>query len=125
MLLRNRNRPAGHWLGLKLVGTRSNRDGFGARVEVKTGAVVQTQEARSNSSFESASDPRLHFGLGDAHTIDAISIHWPSGIVQTLPSQGADQQLTVEEGKGVVRREDFQRQKSTPTPKAPPRRPLP
>jgi hypothetical protein len=107
ILLRNRNRPPGHWLRIRLVGTRSNHDGFGARVEVKTGAVVQGQESRANSSFESASDPRLHFGLGEVQRVDSISIHWPSGKVETLPGEDADQGLTVEEGKGVVRREPF------------------
>jgi hypothetical protein len=76
-------------------------------MEVKTGAVVQGQESRANSSFESASDPRLHFGLGEVQRVDSISIHWPSGKVETLPGEDADQGLTVEEGKGVVRREPF------------------
>ena len=107
ILLRNRKRPAGHWLRIKIAGTRSNRDGFGARMEVKRGTTVQTQEVRANSSFESASDPRLHFGVGESQRIDSISIHWPSGRLETLPGEDADQQLTIEEGKGVVRREPF------------------
>src|SRR5262249_52663392 len=62
LLLRN-DSQRGHWLRIKLVGTRSNRDGFGARVDVKAGSLTQSAEVRANSSFESASDPRLHFGL--------------------------------------------------------------
>jgi hypothetical protein len=108
LLLRDRNRSAGHSLAIKTVGTRSNRDGFGARVEIKTGTVVQAQEVRANSSFESASDPRLHFGVGQARHVDSISIHWPSGKAETLPGEDVDQLLTVEEGKGVVHRESFQ-----------------
>jgi hypothetical protein len=107
ILLRNRNRRAGHWLRIKLVGTRSNRDGFGTRVEVKTGSVVQIQEVRANSSFESASDPRLHFGLGQSERADSISVHWPSGKLETLSGDSADQGLVIEEGKGVVGREPF------------------
>ncbi len=106
VLLHNRS-GAGHALRIRTVGTRSNRDGLGARVEVATGAVTQMQEVRANSSFESASDPRLHFGLGDARRVDSISIHWPSGKIETLAPESADQQLTVEEGKGIVQREPF------------------
>ncbi len=62
LLLRNQSSPRGHWLRIKTIGTRSNHDGFGARVEVKAGSLTQTAEVRANSSFESASDPRLHFG---------------------------------------------------------------
>jgi hypothetical protein len=67
--------------------------------------MVQTQEVRANSSFESASDPRLHFGVGAARRTDSISIRWPSGKLEALPGEDIDQQLTIEEGKGVVRRE--------------------
>lgn len=105
VLLRNQNRAPNHWLRLKLVGTSSNRDAFGARVEVKAGRAVQLQEVRTNSSFESASDPRLHFGLASADHFESISIRWPSGKVEAIPGESADQELTVEEGKGVVHRE--------------------
>ncbi len=64
VLLRNQTPRRGHWIRLKLVGKPSNRDGFGARVELKAGGLVQMAEVRTNSSFESASDPRLHFGVG-------------------------------------------------------------
>jgi enediyne biosynthesis protein E4 len=97
LLLRN-DSQRGHWLRLKLVGTTSNRDGFGARVEIKAGTLTQTAEARANSSFESASDPRLHFGLGSATKVDSITVHWPSGKVDTIAQQSADQQLEIKEG---------------------------
>src|SRR5204862_3959239 len=103
VLLRNRTQKRGHWLRIKTVGTRSNRDGFGARVEIKAGGLTQTAEVRANSSFESASDPRLHFGLGTATTVDSIVVHWPSGKVDTIPTQSADQELDVEEGKGLIK----------------------
>ena len=102
LLLRNQNPRQGHWLRIKTVGVRSNRDGFGARVEVKTGALTQVEEARANSSFESASDPRLHFGLGSASLVDSIVVHWPSGAIDRVGPQRADQQVVIEEGKGVV-----------------------
>jgi len=74
LLLRNQSRRQGHWLRIKTVGVRSNRDGFGARVEVKAGGLTQVEEVRANSSFESASDPRLHFGLGSARLVDSIVV---------------------------------------------------
>jgi hypothetical protein len=102
LLLRNKSSATGHWLSIKTIGTRSNRDGFGARVQIKAGGLTQTAEVRANSSFESASDPRLHFGLGTATTVESIVIHWPSGKVDQLGSQSVDHELTVEEGRGVV-----------------------
>jgi enediyne biosynthesis protein E4 len=104
LLLRNQAARKGHWLRIKTVGRKSNRDGFGARVEVKAGTLTQSAEARANSSFESASDPRLHFGLGAATRVDSITVHWPSGKVDNVGNQAADQELLVEEGKGVVSR---------------------
>jgi len=102
LLLRNRTSTPGHWLRIKTIGTRSNRDGFGARVEVKAGGITQMAEVRANSSFESASDPRLHFGLGAATRVDSITIHWPSGKVETLGPQSVDQELVVREGSGAT-----------------------
>jgi len=102
LLLRNQTAKPGHWLRIKTVGTRSNRDGFGARVEVKAGGLTQMAEVRANSSFESASDPRLHFGLGAATRVDSITIRWPSGKVETLGPQSVDQELVVREGSGAT-----------------------
>jgi enediyne biosynthesis protein E4 len=102
LLLRNQTRAPGHWLRIKMVGVRSNRDGFGARVEVRAGGTTQVAEVRANSSFESASDPRLHFGLGPADYVDAIVVRWPSGAVDRIGTQSADRELVIEEGKGVA-----------------------
>ena len=102
LLLRN-DSQRGHWLRIRTTGARSNRDGFGARVEVKAGGLTQTLEVRANSSFESASDPRLHFGLGTATTVDSIIVRWPSGKVDTIGPQSADQELDIEEGKGIAK----------------------
>jgi hypothetical protein len=81
-----------HWLTIQLHGTRSNRDGFGARVEVNG----HWQYAISSGSYLSASDKRLHFGLGSADTA-AIEIWWPSGTRQRLTKVRADQFLDVRE----------------------------
>jgi hypothetical protein len=102
-LLRNTGKP-GHWLRIRTVGTKSNRDGFGARITVTAGGTTQLQEVRANSSYLSASDPRAHFGLGTATVAQTITVRWPSGQVDTLHDEKADQDLVVEEGKGVVRR---------------------
>ncbi len=104
VLLRNQSTGKGHWLRIKTVGKKSNRDGFGARVEVKAGSLTQSAEVRANSSFESASDPRLHFGLGAAIRVDSITVHWPSGTVDNIRGEAADQELVIEEGGGVVSR---------------------
>jgi hypothetical protein len=86
-----------HWLTLKLVGTGSNRDGFGARLEVVAGDLHQYGEAVSENGYLSQGDPRPHFGLGPRTELDKLTITWPSGIVQTLEHVKADQFLTVTE----------------------------
>jgi len=108
LLLRNES-PRGHWLRIKPIGGRRTRDGVGTRVELKAGGLTQTAEARANSSFESASDPRLHFGLGTATTVDSIIVHWPSGKVETIGSQSVDQELEIEESHRVVKTNSFAR----------------
>jgi len=81
-----------HWLTITLHGTRSNRDGLGARVRVNG----QTRFATSAGSYLSANDKRLHFGLGDANTA-AVEIWWPSGAHQMLKDARADQFLEIRE----------------------------
>jgi hypothetical protein len=85
-----------HWLVINLIGTRSNRDGFGARVQVND----QERFATSAGSYLSASDKRLHFGLGTSETA-TIKILWPSGIHQVLKDVPADQFLVVHEPSGA------------------------
>ncbi len=102
VLLRNPATSKSHWLRIRTVGRKSNRDGFGARVEVVAGNLKQSAEVRANSSFESASDPRLHFGLGAATRVDSIVVRWPSGKVDSIGTQAADQELLIEEGRGIV-----------------------
>jgi enediyne biosynthesis protein E4 len=102
LLLRNKSQQDGHWLRIKTVGVRSNRDGFGAHVQVKALGLTQSGEVRANSSFESASDSRLYFGLGAATQIDSISVRWPSGAVDRIGPLQADQEITIKEGSGIV-----------------------
>ena len=97
VLLRNDTASANHWLALRLVGTRSNRDGLGSRVTVRTGEREQTQQTRSSFSYLSQSDPRLFFGLGAYDRADRIDIAWPSGIRQQLKDVEADQILNISE----------------------------
>ena len=98
-LLKNVSTDTGHWIEIKLVGAKSNRDGIGARVEIIAGAKRQTAERVAGSGYLSQNDGRLHFGLGPAATVDKVTVRWPSGREQTLEKVGADRILTVEEPK--------------------------
>lgn len=100
-LLRNDVVPNNHWLKVKLIGTKSNRSAIGARVLARYGKKIQAQEVLSQSSYLSANDPRLHFGLGP-ETHAEIEIYWPSGLHQTLKGVLADQLITIQEGLGVI-----------------------
>ncbi len=94
----NRSPEPNHWLILRLVGTRSNRDGLGARVRITpSGGPPQYNHATTSVGFSSSSDRRVHFGLGPAAHAEKIEIAWPSGIRQTIADVRADQILTVEE----------------------------
>lgn len=74
--------PAGNWVRISLAGTRSNRSAIGARVRVTAAGLTQTDEVRSGGSYLCSSDLRLHFGLGNAKSIDQLEIRWPGGLVQ-------------------------------------------
>jgi enediyne biosynthesis protein E4 len=100
-LLRNDLRGAHHWLKLKLVGTKSNRSAIGARVLLRYGRKLQVQEVLSQSSFYSANDSRLHFGLGEEKIAD-IEVRWPSGLQEKFKNVAADQCLMLKEGAGIV-----------------------
>jgi enediyne biosynthesis protein E4 len=91
-----------HSLRVKLVGTKSNRDGIGAVVRVSSAGVKQWQMLRSGSSYLSQSELVLTFGLGAATKADSIEIQWPSGQVDKLSGLASDQTVTMEEGKGVI-----------------------
>src|SRR5439155_18021732 len=93
----------GHWLEMRLVGTRSNRSAIGARVCITAAGVTQCDEVRSAYSYASANDLRVHFGLGAARRADRITVRWPSKREERWTNIAADQILTLIEGKGAVR----------------------
>lgn len=100
-LLRNDVSTLLNWIKVKLVGTTSNRSAIGSRVLVHYGGRVQAQAVLSQSSFYSASDNRLHFGLGTVSKVN-VQIFWPSGAEQKLQDVAANQLITVKEGIGIV-----------------------
>ena len=96
-LWKQTRRAPGHWLLLKLVGTRSNRSAIGARVVVTADGHKQTDEVRSGGSYLSQNDLRLHFGLGEATRADSIEVRWPSGQHTVLKDVAADRIVTITE----------------------------
>ena len=103
-LLRNDGGNANHWLQILLIGTKSNRDGVGARVKLTAGDLVLCDQRKGGMSYQSAQDPRLHFGLGQRSRVDALEIVWPSGTVTRLAELKGDQIVAVKEGLGIVQR---------------------
>jgi len=96
-LLRNDAPPHHHWIKVRLHGTKSNRSAIGGRVTVRSGGRVQVQEVMSQSSYVSANDPRLHFGLGAAEQVD-IEVRWPLGAVEAHKNVPGDRLITLHEG---------------------------
>jgi len=96
-LFKQAHKAAGHWLILKLEGTKANRSAIGARVKVVTGDHAQWGEVRSGGSYLSQNDLRLHFGLGKATAVDRIELAWPGGGHQVLEHQAADRILNITE----------------------------
>jgi hypothetical protein len=93
----NRTANNDHWIILKLIGIKSNRDGLGTRVKLTTARGTQWNHATTTVGYNSSSDKRVHFGLGDAAIIEQIELRWPSGIRQILKDVKADQVLTITE----------------------------
>jgi hypothetical protein len=93
----NRSQHSGHWLNISLQGTKSNRDGIGARIKVVSKSVTQYNHMTTSVCYASSSYGPVHFGLGQDARADSIEIHWPSGIVQSLQNIPADQVLKVTE----------------------------
>ena len=95
-LLKQTSSPSGHWILLKLAGTRSNRSALGAKVKLTAAGHMQIDEVRSGGSYLSQNDLRLHFGLGAASRAD-IEITWPSGARQVLNNVAGDRIVSIEE----------------------------
>ena len=98
-LVRNDGGNGHNWSMIKVVGKRSNRDGIGALVRLTSGNQTQIRQVRSGSSYLSASDPRLHFGLGPHTRIERLEITWPSGLQQHFENLPANKVLLIEEGE--------------------------
>ncbi len=96
-ILMNRTQSDHHWIILKLVGVKDNRDGLGTRVKITTAHGSQYNEATTALSYNSSSDKRVYFGLGEDAVIDRIELSWPTGIKQVLHDVKADQVLTIRE----------------------------
>ena len=99
-LLVNQVRYQNHWVAVETKGTKSNRDGLGAKIRVKAGGRVLVDEVRSGSSYISNSDRRVHFGLGSVSKIEWIEIRWPSGLTETFENPKVDTILKITEGSG-------------------------
>ena len=97
VLLQNAGGNLKNWLGLKLVGTRGNRDGIGAKVRLVAGGATQVREVKSGSSYASGSDTRLLFGLGENQQVEKITIVWRSGVTQALAGVSINQYVTIVE----------------------------
>jgi hypothetical protein len=113
-LLRNDAPPANHWIKVRLHGTRSNRSAIGARVVIRSGGKAQVQEVMSQSSYVSANDPRLHFGLGAADSVE-LEVRWPLGTIEVHKSVPADRLITLTEGNSIVKVDKFTQSTRTMT----------
>jgi len=100
-LLKCTNRSGNNWISFKLIGTKSNRSGIGARVRCQVGDHQQIDEVRSGGSFMSQNDLRLHFGLGRAKHVDRVEVSWPSGRIDRFKTLAANQIMTIKEGDGI------------------------
>ena len=101
-LLENQLRSPNHWIAMRTVGTKSNRDGIGARISVKIGPRTLVDEVRSGSSYISNNDMRVHFGLRAATKIDWLQIRWPSGLTERFTDIAVDKIHTLKEGSGTA-----------------------
>jgi hypothetical protein len=101
-LLVNGVRNGNHWIAIKTVGTKSNRDGIGARITLKVGKRTLVDEVRSGSSYDSQSDLRVHFGLGASKSVDSLEVRWPNGNLEKFGEFKVDSVNVVTEGTGVV-----------------------
>jgi enediyne biosynthesis protein E4 len=106
-LLRNDGGNANNAVMIKTVGSKSNRDGIGARVRIVAGDLTQIDEVRSGGRYISQSDLRLHFGLEKRTKIDLIEVRWPDGVIDKIADVGVNKILTIKEGQGLVAQKDF------------------
>jgi tetratricopeptide (TPR) repeat protein len=97
-LFHNESTDGDHWLAIRLIGVRSNRDGIGAKIKLVTvDGNAQFNHVTTSVGYASSSDVRAHFGLGREKIVKLIEIHWPSGATQRLKDVTTDRSLTVTE----------------------------
>jgi hypothetical protein len=101
-VLHNETKTEHHWITLQLVGSPSNRDGIGAEVRVTTAKTLQAATVTTGGSYQSASDKRVHFGLGEEKEVRSLEIRWPSGTRETLQLPSVDRFYVITEGKGIT-----------------------
>jgi enediyne biosynthesis protein E4 len=98
VLLMNQG-PRGNWIQLRLRGTKSNRDGIGARVVLEAGGLTQTRTVTSTAGYLTGRSLAVQFGLGEAMRVEKLVVHWPSGETTTLKGVSAGQRLLITEGE--------------------------
>jgi hypothetical protein len=102
ILYHNVSGNVGNWVELKLMGTKSNRDGIGARVQLQAGGLTQIRELDGGNGYAGQSMHRVHFGIGASNKIDALRIRWPSGRVEIFDVP-INTFTSVQEGSGIVK----------------------
>ena len=115
-LLHNNGHTGNHFINLKLVGTKSNRDAIGARVRLQAAGLAQMREIQSGGSYLSQSDLRANFGLGKATRAESVEVSWPSGVHQVFKNVDADRFYRIEEGSDQLGLQKFIRKSSTEAP---------
>ena len=107
-LLRNDVGESRHWLQVELVGTKSNRDAVGARISIKVNGKPQMREIVLGDGYGSQNSLRQHFGLGDATSVDELTVKWPrSGIVQTFKNVAGNRIIEITEGSGEIKEKHY------------------
>jgi hypothetical protein len=101
--LHNESERAGHFVVFQLEGKRSNRDAVGTKVAVTCGRRVRVAHRVGGGSYQSSSDPRLHFGLAGARRVDSVEVRWPSGQVDRFGPLEADTAYRLVEGSKAAR----------------------
>src|SRR5437879_342291 len=101
-LLVNQARSGNHWIAIRTTGSKSNRDGIGARIRVRAGDRILVDEVRSGSSYDSSNDMRVHFGLGGIERVEWLEVRWPSGLTEKFSNVRVDAVQTLKEGTGTA-----------------------
>ena len=102
-VFRNTAAARGHWLLVRAIDPRLNRDAYGAEITVRSGSRRWVRRINPAFSYATSNDPRADFGLGGADRVDSIDVVWPDGAVETFPAQPVDRLIVVRRGSGAAR----------------------